>query len=830
MFSRFGAIQLSNESSCVIAAQSFNVGSSSSSVMSHLNHLLFYFLLVAASTTGCVQARVVSVEIPARTVASGDKLWVALDAGPNFGSSIVLLDDSRRVFLPFQADVLLETDSSGMRSVRHYKDFQWQTVATDRHSVLELGETLMLTLPKDTGEERAHAVQWFIESRDGQIAEDHKYAQRIGSEVYLPYYFAIKGNGKLLKKGRFGDVQTKPRIYQLLPRLFGNENETRKLNGTLPENGTGKFSDLSGPVLAGFKADGFTHIWLTGILQQATSTDYSEYGQPADDPDLLKGIAGSPYAIRDYFDVSPDYADDPAARLEEFQALCARMKAAGLKVLIDFVPNHVARSYASDIRPELVFGVNDQKDIYFDPNNNFFYLTPEITDGEAPLRLPTVNHKTGEVINETARLAGNADGLFEPEREHGRVTGNNVFSWSPSRGDWYETVKLNYGFDFLNPDHKPEYPSAVTPNKPLPDTWKKMDAILAYWQDLGVDGFRVDMAHMVPPEFWKWVIHRARQRKEDVFFCAEAYNDDPAKVSSFDPALRPDDNVMLALLDAGFDAVYDDPGYDTLEHLYTRTAWANDLQQVQDRLGAFFFDCALRYTENHDEIRLAHPETWGRNGMEVGRPVTGTLFGLSRGPVMIYHGQMVGEPALGREGFGGDDQRTTIFDYWSMPELNKWWNEGVADGGRLSNEQSALRAWYVRLLKVLQEPAFVMGNTFQLNQANLKNPNYGRVDDVDWSGHWFYSYLRSDPVNGSHFLITSNFHGSATMRDVRVRLPEHVIETLGWSENPKAKIFIKDRLSDSAVVATPLSELLTEGIRIGDLGPLTAAYWEIRVE
>ncbi|HKK18100.1 MAG TPA: alpha-amylase family glycosyl hydrolase [Opitutales bacterium] len=793
-----------------------------------LSHCL---LLGAVLFSACLEARVLSLEIPDPRLEGKEKLWVALDAKPGFGSSVLVFEDSRRAFLPFQADVLLEIDSKGVRSVRHYADYRWQSVAESRHSAIELGGTLILTLPKDSGVDRGRAAQWFVEAEDGRMAADHNYAQRIGGEVYLPYYYAVADDGALTEKGRFGEVSAKPRIYQLLPRLFGNESETRKLDGTLAENRTGKFSDLSDPVLAGLKEDGFTHIWLTGVLQQATSTDYSAYGQPADDPDLLKGIAGSPYAIKDYFDVSPDYADDPAKRLEEFQSLCARMKVAGLKVLIDFVPNHVARSYDSDIRPELSFGEKDRKDVYFHPDNNFFYLTAEIIDGEAPLRLPTVDHATGEVTNETARLVGSADGLFEPERVHGRVTGNNVASWTPSQGDWYETVKLNYGFDFLHRDREPEYPSAITPHKPVPDTWEKMDAILAYWQELGVDGFRVDMAHMVPPEFWKWVIHRARERNPEVFFCAEAYDDDPAKVPSRDPALRAEDNVMLALLDAGFDAVYDDPGYDTLEHLYTQGKWANDLQQVEERLGAFFFDCALRYTENHDEVRLAHPDTWGGHGMEVGRPVTGTLFGLSRGPVMVYHGQMVGEPAIGREGFGGDDQRTTIFDYWSMPEFNKWWNDGAADGGRLSKEQRALRAWYVRLLAVLQEPAFTMGNTFQLNQANLKNPDYGRVDDVDWSGHWFYGYLRSDPASGSHFLVTSNFHGSATMRDLRVRLPEGVIEALGWDKNSKARLLLKDRLGEAkAEISTPISELAGKGIRIGDLAPLSAAYWEMRVE
>ncbi len=784
--------------------------------------------LSAALVSGCLQARSVSVDVPVSLNTDAAALWLALDAGPSFGSSIVTIEDSGRVFLPFQADVILEIAEGKVASVRQYANYQWQAIEPDGFSVAMTGNKTQVSLPLNASIDRVRAVQWFEEGSAGQLAPDHAYAQHTGNEVYLPRYYEVSAAGQLAVKGRFGAVHTKPRIYQLLPRLFGNENETRKVNGTLIENGSGKFSDLSASVLSGLQADGYSHVWLTGVIQQATSTDYSEAGQAADDPDLLKGIAGSPYAIRDYFDVSPDYADNPAERLEEFKALTERMKAAGLKVLIDFVPNHVARSYGSDIRPELAFGVKDRKDVYFDPDNNFFYLTPEITDGEAPLRLPTVDRKTGQIINETARLVGNADGFFPPERVHGRVTGNNVASWYPSNGDWYETVKINYGFDFLNRDRPPEYPSAITPRKRIPDTWKKMDSIIEYWQGLGVDGFRVDMAHMVPPEFWKWMIHRARERNSETFFCAEAYNDDPAKVPSRDPALREEDSVMLALLDAGFNAVYDDPGYDTLEHVYHGKAWVNDLEEVQESLGAFFFDCALRYTENHDEIRLAHPSTWGGQGMEVGRPVTATLFGLSRGAVMVYHGQKVGEPGLGREGFGGDDQRSSIFDYWSLPELNKWWNNGVADGAQLSAEQRELRAWYLRLLDVLQEPAFTVGNSVQLNLANRDNPFYGKVEDVGPSGHWFYSYVRSDPESGSRFLVTSNFHANATLRHVRVRLPDSALNALQFGEADGTWLVLKDRLApDSAVRALPLADALREGIYLDSLAPLSAAYWEL---
>ena len=759
-------------------------------------------------------------------------LWVALDAGPGFGSTVVETGVGRRVFLAFQADWLLRVEGSQVREVRHYQDYRWQSVEDPGFAVVRGAERLRLDPPVVDGVDQVRTVQWFSAPAEGPLAPGKQRRQSFSpDQVFLPYFHAIDSSGALERRGRYGAPGTRPKIYQMLPRLFGNENERRKVNGSLRENGVGQFADLSESVLEKLGSDGFTHIWLTGVLQQATSTDYAAIGQPADDPDLLKGIAGSPYAIRDYFDVSPDYAEAPARRLEEFRALANRMDAAGIDLVIDFVPNHVARSYASDIRPDLSFGANDRKDRFFAPDNNFFYLTAEVADGEGPLRLPTVDPATGRVVSETARIVGRADGYFELERVHGKVTGNNVVSWRPSRGDWYETVKLNYGFNFLEPDRPPEYPSAISPRKPVPDTWEKMDAIIAYWQDFGVDGFRADMAHMVPPEFWKWLIHRARARDPDVFFFAEAYNDDPAKVPGHDPALEAGSNVMVYLLDAGFHAVYDDPGYDTLEHLFTQGAWANDLQDTEAALGPIFFDCALRYAENHDEVRLAHPETWGGHGLEVGRPVTGTLFGLSRGPVMLYHGQMVGEPALGAEGFGGDDQRTSIFDYWSMPVFNQWWNRGAADGGGLSPRQQDLRAWYGRLLELQSDPALTLGNTIFLNHANSGNPFFGKVEDVGAAGHWFFAYLRSDPVTDQHMLVTSNFHGSSELRHIRIRLPEQAVASLALKDRRDHWIRLEDRLNvpTSEPLTIRVSDALREGIYLPRQAPLSAAYWSLSI-
>ena len=792
--------------------------------------LLLPLLFVALVCTGSPVPQGPPADFSLPVPGSGGDGWIALDTVPGPGSSIVSPTGLRgkgekgpRVFLSFAADRLIEVRGGRAAESWAFADFRWQRVEPEwTVTGAADGEWLVSSATR-----QAAAVAWFGESSDGTLAASDSFAVREGVDVYLPYYQAAVSDG-WERRGRYGEPSDRPVIYQMLPRLVGNTNETRRTNGTLLENGTGKFSDLDEEVLQIFRENGFSHVWVTGVLQQATSTDYSDIGQPADDPDLLKGIAGSPYAIKDYFDVSPDYADDPENRIGEFRALLARAEEAGLRIVIDLVANHVARSYRSDIRPDLSFGEGDRTDRFFDPENNFFYLTPKVVadDPVAPLLLPTVDPRTREVVGPTARLVGGADGAYPPENRAVRVTGNNVVSARPSTGDWYETVKLNFGFDFLNPEAAPSHPSAITPEVPIPDTWKKMDEIVAYWQEMGVDGFRADMAHMIPPEFWKWLIARARERDPGVFFFAEAYDDDPAKVPSRDPALRPDDGVMVSLLDAGFGAVYDDPGYDTLEHLYEGGAWANDLDREETALGPFFFDCAVRYAENHDEIRLAHPGTWGDLGPEVGRPVVGALFGLSRGPVMIYNGQMVGEPGEGVEGFGGDDARTTIFDYWSMPVFNLWWNEGALDGKSLPEEARALRRWYLGLLEVLREPAFTGGNFHPLNAANEANPFYGRIEQPHHSGKWFYSYVRYDPATGNRFLVVVNFHPTMAARHVRIRFPERLLENIDLGDAADGVFVWRDRLGRSGSIAQEADRTRREGLTLAEVPHLGVRYLE----
>lgn len=540
----------------------------------------------------------------------------------------------------------------------------------------------------------------------------------------------------------------RPVIYQLFVRHFSNVNETREPNGPLAKNGVGKFDEINDAALKSLRELGITHVWLTGVLQQATRTDYTAIGQPADDPDICKGQAGSPYAIKDYFDVCPDYAMDPAKRLDEFQALVDRCHQHELKVLLDFVPNHVARSYVSDVRPDLSFGAQDDRTKFFAPDNSFFYLRL----GAPPLRLPTQGQP-------------GCDGLFEGEREFGRVTGNNAATWTPSKDDWFETVKLNYGWNYL--DGRPKPDAFANP----PRTWEVMDAVLAHWQERGVDGFRCDMAHMVPMQFWRFAIDKARARKASVLFLAEAYDNDKAKTT--------DGNVLDALLEAGFDAVYDDPAYDLVKSIYDGPKWANDLDDLIDNTPRFHR--SLRYAENHDEVRLANPKHWRGAGMNVGRPVSALLFALGRGPVMIYNGQEVGEPALGAEGYGGDDGRTTIFDYWSMPEFVRWVCAHRYDGAALRSEQKALREFYAALLRAVREPVFARGTVSSVTRLNSTNPSFGRIGNERSSGHWLAAFLRLSREDKTAVLVVANLHPSETMKDVTIDLPPNVPQRIGAS-------------------------------------------------
>jgi glycosidase len=776
-------------------------------------------------------------------------LFIALRTSSDAGSAVLPFSENfegSTIFLAFQATdfyIVRRQQDSATVFWRTWENWKWSApreAPNDVEAAID-GPSCTFRLPllacgtsgkvsaalyaKDFSDGKSWG--WFFGSSDPAVTSG-------AGDRYIPHYFELdlRPNDALGPRirGRLGVDQSKLRIYQLFVRLFGNLNETRKPNGKLIENGVGKFNNINDAALRSIREMGFSHVWLTGVLRQATGTDYSEAGLPADDPDLLKGVAGSPYAIKDYFDVCPDYAADPTKRLTEFKALVRRLHNHQLKALIDFVPNHVARSYNCRVKPEWNFGAADNRSVFFDPRNNYFYLQPD--ENGPPLQLPTC--QDGVAISPTCKLEGmKCDGRFDGELEHGRVTGNNVVSWKPSLNDWYETVKLNYGFDFTDPlKQRCEYPNAAHPDAPVPDTWQKMDRVIAYWQTMGIDGFRCDMAHMQPPEFWKWLIQRARSRATEVVFIGEAYDNDPAKVPGSDPVISQlsggRGNVMFDLLDAGFNGVYDDPTYRVLKGIYEGPLWANDLDTIER--APFIFDNSLRYAENHDEARLASLSQWSGIGMDVGRPVSAILHGLSRGPIMLYNGQEVGEPAAGAEGFGDDDSRTSIFDYWSMPELVRWVNGHKYDGGKLSAEQKALRQYYATLVRLTAQPAFRDGSFYPLNPENRENPHFGRLGEESVSGHWCYAFLRYDSATQQRFLVVVNLNPKDALKDVTILLSSGALRFLDLV-TPETKLRFVDRLDldRPATIDATTANLAASGLMVPQIAPLSARYFECLV-
>lgn len=464
-------------------------------------------------------------------------------------------------------------------------------------------------------------------------------------------------------------------VYQMMTRLFGNKTALNKPYGTLTENGVGKFNDVNGAALRSLKDLGITHVWYTGVIEHAVLTDYSKYGIALDDADVVKGRAGSPYSIKDYYDVNPDLAVSVPNRMKEFEQLVERTHVNGLKVLIDFVPNHVARAYKSDAKPAGVkdLGETDDKTVKFSANNNFYYLPGE----------SFIVPKDFKPVPADS-LYPAADGKFV--EIPAKVTGNNQFTASPGGNDWFETVKLNYGVDVQN-NNKAYF-------DPVPDTWIKMKDILVFWANKNIDGFRCDMAEMVPVEFWNWAIPQVKAVNPEIVFIAEIYN--PAQYKNY-------------LQTGKFDYLYDKVQlYDTLRGLINNQRSANDIDVIQKSLEDINSNM-LHFLENHDEQRIASPDFAGSAWKIVPAMVVSAT--IDQGPVMIYFGQEVGEPGAGSEGFGGKDGRTTIFDYWGVPEHQKWMNGGAFDGGLLSDEQKSLRQFYSSLLSISQKnPAIVKGS------------------------------------------------------------------------------------------------------------------------
>ncbi len=604
------------------------------------------------------------------------------------------------------------------------------------------------------------------------------------SNMYLTYEESLQTSIETIDE----PVKTdKLVVYQLMTRLFGNKNKTNKFYGSKEENGVGKFADIDNIALAELKKLGATHIWYTGVIEHALMTDYSAIGIPKDDPDVVKGRAGSPYAIKDYYDINPDLATDPKNRMAEFELLVKRTHDNGLKVLIDFIPNHVARSYQSDARPAGVrdFGENDNKSVSFDPQNNFYYLPGK----ELVVPQNAYNDATF------------ADFDNKMNEKPAKATGNDVFSETPSVNDWYETIKLNYGIDVQN--------NRKTYFDPIPSTWFKMRDILSYWAKKGVDGFRCDVVEFVPVEFWSWVIPEIKKINPEIIFIAEAYN--PTLYSSY-------------IVDGKFDYLYDKVGlYDALRRLMEGKGTTNDITYCWQEQTKGIAKHMIRFLENHDEQRLASDKFSGNAMTAI--PAMTVSATLDKGPVMIYFGQEVGEPGKGNEGFQGEDGRTTIFDYWGVPEHQKWMNNGKFDGAQLSTSQKSLRNFYSRLLNLVTDySSLANGDFFGLQYVNVGGKSMGYIDDK------MYAYLR---YNGnSRQLIVVNFDQQKFSK-VAIKIPQGAWDAMQLNSNKKYKFtdLLNDKTMPFTVRASDVTDLenFTDGVKM-ELPPLGAFIFNIEQE
>lgn len=521
----------------------------------------------------------------------------------------------------------------------------------------------------------------------------------------------------------------KPIIYQLLPRLFTNYCATPQVDGTLSQNGSGKLNDITPTVLEAIKDLGATHVWYTGVIEHSHDADYSAYGIRPNNRHVVKGHAGSPYAITDYYDIDPDLAVDVPGRIKEFEALVERTHDAGLKVIIDFVPNHVAREYYSDAKPARIedFGVGDNHEMFFAPDNNFYYITRQQF-------APHID------------LGHGADAYVEFPA---KASGNDCFNAFPGANDWYDTVKLNYGYD---------YGDGSRHFDPVPDTWLKMLHILRYWAAKGVDGFRCDMVHMVPIEFWHWAIPQVKQHYPHIVFIAEIYD-----MGLYRPFIE----------HGGFDYLYDKVNlYDTLRAIETANHSAARLTGCWQAVEGIAPNM-LNFLENHDEQRFASPFYAGDASRVLPSLVVATM--INTGPMMIYFGQELGEPGTDAEGFSGFDGRTTIFDYWSVASVRRWLNKGRCNG-KLTPAEKTLRATYRRVLRLANaEKAIAEGAFYDLMYVNLENPRL--------NPHRHFVFLRHTP--DEVIVVAVNF--GYTDDEIELIIPQHAFAAMDMPQGVDAQ-------------------------------------------
>lgn len=556
-------------------------------------------------------------------------------------------------------------------------------------------------------------------------------------------------------------------VYQVFTRLFGNKNTTNKPWGTIEENGVGKFNDFTDTALREIKDLGVTYIWYTGVPHHALIRDYSAIGVSNDDPEVVKGRAGSPYAVKDYYNVNPDLAVNPAHRLQEFEALIARTHKVGLKVIIDIVPNHIARKYEGKNNPVGIrdFGADDDTTVEYKRDNNFYYIPNthfEVPDTDQPLNVEKnllINNKFEEF---PAKWTGNGSRLAKPDRD-----------------DWYETVKVNYG---IRPDGSKDFPElpvgfdtksyqehyAFWKGKDVPDSWDKFKDIALYWTAKEVDGFRFDMAEMVPYEFWSYMNSAIKMKNPDAFLLAEVYN--PNEYRNY---------IHLGKMDYLYDKV---ETYDKLKDIIQGRALPDGLSDIQNGM-ADIEHHMLHFLDNHDEQRLASPEFAGTP--QKGKPLMVVSTTISTSPTMVYFGQEVGEAGNENAGFG-THSRTSIFDYIGVPNHQRWMNGGKFDGGQLTQEEKELRDFYKRILNFSLNSTALMGEYQEIQTVN-RQTTQGYDPGI-------YAFTRWSDTQ--KLVIVTNFSWLSTS-NFELKIPSEIIRK--WNLND-GNYTVTDQLYNKSTV------------------------------
>jgi glycosidase len=582
-------------------------------------------------------------------------------------------------------------------------------------------------------------------------------------------------------------------VYQVFTRLFGNKNTTNKPWGTIEENGVGKFNDFTAKALHEIKDLGVTYIWYTGVPHHAVIRDYTAIGVSNDDPEVVKGRAGSPYAVKDYYNVNPDLAVNPEKRLEEFEALIERTHKANLKVIIDIVPNHIARKYEGKNNPKGVrdFGADDDVTAEFKRDNNFYYIpnTPfQLPDGDIPL-----NGGYNPLI----------DGKFD--ENPAKWTGNGSKLAKPDKNDWYETVKVNYG---IRPDGSKDFPELPTgydklsskehyefwKGKSVPSSWVKFRDIALYWTAKGVDGFRYDMAEMVPYEFWSYMNSAIKNANPEAFLMAEVYN--PKEYRNY---------IHLGKMDYLYDKV---ETYDKLKDVIQGKTTPDGLSTIQKGLADIDIHM-LKFLDNHDEQRLASPEFAG--SPERGKPMMVVSTMISSAPIMVYFGQEVGEAGNENGGFG-THSRTSIFDYVGVPNHQRWMNDGAFDGGKLSQSEIDLRDFYKRLLNFSRNSSAVMGQFQDLQEVS-------RQAALGYNASHVYSFVRWSDTQ--KLIVITNFSSKLT-NSFELKIPIDIISKWNLKDGSYT---IKDQLYEKSVIQ--LQVVNGEGKTSISIGPLESFIYQL---